>query len=121
MRTTNPRLENLRAAYLAMAEQAKYRPAAPSDGFGHIRLELEELRNPERLLAEATKYAIEFSAEEDTDTFWIGVSDFRTAKAFMWAIEAARCLASGDGGNEAAVKLLRMAAKEVAAQTSGRK
>jgi hypothetical protein len=114
MKTADPRLENFRAAYLQMARQARYRPQAPSDGFGHITIGHEELRDPTRLWAEATKYAVEFSREEDTDSFWIGVSDFRTAKVFMWVIEAARVLASGDGGNAVAIRLLKMAAAEVA-------
>jgi hypothetical protein len=36
--TADPRLERFRQAYLAMACEAGYRPQAPSDGFGHIRL-----------------------------------------------------------------------------------
>jgi hypothetical protein len=114
MRTTDPRLENFRQAYLQMAREAKYRPQAPSDGFGNIQLTLAEVQDPQRLQAEAAAYAVRFLAEEDDDRFWIGCSDFRTAKAFIWAIESARLLASGDGGNAAAIKLLHMAAREVA-------
>jgi hypothetical protein len=105
MRTTDPRLENFRAAYLRMAHEAKYRPAAPSDGCGNIQ---------GRLWSEAVQYAVQFLREEDTGSFRIGCSDFRTAQAFCWTIEAARLLASGDGGNAAALAILRMAANEVA-------
>jgi hypothetical protein len=114
MRTTDPRLERFRRAYLLMASEAKYRPQAPSDGFGNIQLELDEVRDLERLWAEVTEYALRFSAEEDSHSFWVGCSDYRTSRSFVWSIEAARLLASGDGGREAALKLLRMAAKEVA-------
>ena len=115
MRTADPRLERFREAYLQMAQQAKYRPQAPSDGFGNIQISIEQIRDEERLWAEATQYALQFSAEEDRDLFWIGCSDFRTNKAFMWSIEAARLLAAGDFGRAAALTLLRMAVKEVAA------
>jgi hypothetical protein len=110
----DPRFQRFREAYLQMAREANYRPGAPSDGFGHTMLDLEQLRDPERLQAEATDYAISFLKEEDGDCFWVGCSDFRTNRAFFWAIETARLLASGDGGNVAAIKLLRMAAREVA-------
>jgi hypothetical protein len=97
----DPRFQRFREAYLQMAREANYRPK-------------EQLRDPERLQAEATDYAISFLKEEDGDCFWVGCSDFRTNRAFFWAIETARLLASGDGGNVAAIKLLRMAAREVA-------
>jgi hypothetical protein len=112
MRSTDPRLERFRQAYLQMARQANYRPQAPSDGFCNIQLTPTELHDPDRLWLEATGYALHFSAEEDGHSFWIGCSDFRTNKAFMWSIEAARLLAAGDFGRDAALKLLRMAAWE---------
>jgi hypothetical protein len=113
----DPRLLRFREAYLLMVKHANYRPGAPSDGCGGIMLSLEEIRDPDRLETEALKYAVDFLREEDTHTFWIGCSDFRTNRAFLWAIEAARLLSSGDGGNVAAVKVLRMAANEVARVT----
>jgi hypothetical protein len=114
MRTTDPRLERFRQAYLQMAQQAKYRPQAPSDGFCNILLEPAELCDPDRLWREATEYALQFSAEEDGHSFWIGCSDFRTNRAFAWSIEAARLLAAGDFSRDTALKLLRMAVREVA-------
>ena len=114
MRTTDPRLERFRDAYLQMASEANYRPQAPPDGWGNIQLELTELRDPNRLQAEARAYALRFSAEEDGAAFRIGTSDFRTNKAFVWSIEAARLLASGDMGRETALTLLKMATEEVA-------
>jgi hypothetical protein len=110
----DPCLLCFRLAYLEMERRAHYRSQGPSDGFGHILLEPAEPRDPDRLQAEATEYAIRFLKEEDTDSFWIGCSDFRTNKAFCWAIEAARVLASGDEGRETALKLLCMATQEVA-------
>jgi hypothetical protein len=110
---TDARVQRFVDAYLAMAKQAKYRPAAPSDGFGNVQLSLEQVRDPERLHRESIQYAVQFLAEEDKDSFWIGCSDFRTNKAFAWTIEAARQLASGMSGNATALKLLEMAAREI--------
>ena len=97
-----------------MAQQAKYRPQAPSDGFCNIQLSFAELQDPDRLWREATEYAQQFSVEEDGHSFWIGCSDFRTNKAFVWSIEAARLLAAGDFSRDTVLKLLRMAVREVA-------
>jgi hypothetical protein len=115
----HPRLERFCEAYLAMAEKAKYRPAAPGDGCGHVYLTKAELRDRKRLEKEAVTYAVGFSNEEDTLKFYIGCSNFRTNKAFIWAIEAARQLAGGDEGNATAIKLLEMAAAEVKRQHRG--
>jgi hypothetical protein len=65
------------------------------------------------LLREACDYAIRFDKEEDGDEFHIGCSDFRTNRAFVLSIEAARLLASGDGGNRCAIQLLQMAIEEI--------
>src|SRR5215472_7579086 len=51
------RFRRYREAYLAMAKRTKYRPGAPSDGFGDILLLSEEMRNPLRLEREACEYA----------------------------------------------------------------
>ena len=82
--------------YLMMA-RAGYRPAAPNDGFGTIMLSTEQLKDRERLYLEAVKYALKFNREEDTDSFWIGCSDYDTNRAFVLCIEAARLLAGGRG------------------------
>jgi hypothetical protein len=93
------KLERFAEAYRKMALDANYRPAAPSDGMGHVLLTKEQVSDPERLWHEAIKYANQFNAEEDKCRFHIGCSDYRTNRAFVWIIEAARNLASGDGGN----------------------
>jgi hypothetical protein len=104
----NERDDRYRQAYLAMAEEANHRPAAPNDGCGNILLELDDLRDPVRLEEEACKYALMFAREEDKRRFCIGCSHFPTNRAFVWVIEAARQLASGDDGNATALKLLAM-------------
>jgi hypothetical protein len=106
MKRANPRIERLCDAYVRMAKEAHHRPQAPSD-------------SPGRLEQEAVQYALRFHDEEDTRNFWIGCSNFTTNRAFVFCIEAARCLASGDRGDATAIKLLEMAAAEV--KRSGRK
>src|SRR4051812_26096389 len=96
------RLQRFAQAYLAMAEEADYRPQAPSDGCGHIQLSRKELKDPARLRQECIDYALRFDKEEDARVFNIGCSDFRTNRAFLWTIEAARQLAGGHAGNPTA-------------------
>jgi len=107
------KLARFKEAYLEMARQARYRPMALSDGWGNILLSAKELRDPTQLDTEATTYAEDFCAEEDTDSFNIGCSDFETNRAFVWTIEAARCLAAGVFGKAAAHMLLKMAITEI--------
>lgn len=99
-------------AYLRMAKEAKYRPAAPSDGFGHITISKTALANQARLAAEADAYARKFIAEEDSLSFWIGCSNWKTNRAFVFAIEAARLMA-GAAPKRLITKLLEMALEEV--------
>ncbi|HEX5509842.1 MAG TPA: hypothetical protein VFX37_15180 [Pseudolabrys sp.] len=98
--------------YLMMAS-CSYRPGAPSDGFGNICLAKEELADRARLYDEAAHYAARFEREEDKHSFSIGCSNFSTNRAFILAIEAARLLGGGSGGNVFAIKLLRLAIKEI--------
>jgi hypothetical protein len=117
----DPRIRRYREAYLHMARNTRYRPQAPSDGHGNIQLMPDDLHDPARLDEEATLYADKFASEEDTLQFWIGCSDFETNRAFIWTIEAARVLASGDLGNRTAIKLLEMALAEVKRASRDRK
>jgi hypothetical protein len=117
MGEVDPRAARYRQAYLAMA--SFYRPQAPSDGFGAIQLTAEQCRDQGRLEQEATEYAIAFNNEENIGSFCIGVSNYRTNKAFIWTIEAARCLAGG--GDIEARKLLRMAVAEINLAIAGSK
>jgi hypothetical protein len=107
-------------AYLMMAD-AKYRPAAPSDGFGNIQLTKDEIADEDRLYCEAVKYAAQFSLEEDRHAFWVGCSNYSTNRAFVLAIEAARSLAGGSEFNKQAVKLLELAINEINAAEKRRK
>jgi hypothetical protein len=100
-------------AYLKMAEEAKYRPAAPGDGCGGISLSDKETNDESILREEAETYAKRFIEEEKSRTFWIGVSAYRTKRAFMWTIEAARELCGGYDNNQVVIALLRMALADV--------
>lgn len=64
MITTSQQIET---AYVQMAEEARYRPAAPSDGFGHITVPLEDLD----LDAEARAYARSWDRDEDAGEYWV--------------------------------------------------
>jgi hypothetical protein len=90
-----------------MAKNAGYRPHAPSDGLGNIPVD-SPLSDDE-----ATAYAQQFIEEENTRRFHIGVSNFRTNRAFVYAIEAARLLCGGIRSEPHALRLLEMAVAEV--------
>jgi hypothetical protein len=99
-------------AYLMMAEIG-YRPQAPSNGFGGIRLSESELRDVLRLRREAMEYASKFIAEEDGQTFMIGLSDFASNRAMVFLIEAARLCCCGMGAEKWAYALLMLAQDEL--------
>ena len=96
-------------AYLEMAYKANYRPAAPGDGFGNIALTAEQVAERPRLELEALEYVRDFVKEEDEHVFNIGCSNYKTNRAFVWVIEAARELAGG--ADETALN--RMAIAEI--------
>ena len=104
-------LENIAKAYLMMAVKANYRPAAPSDGFGNVTLSDSEIEDHARLHREAVDYAANFRKEEDERSFMIGVTDYRTARAFVFALEACRAICGTK--NDLASDLLRMAIDEL--------
>jgi hypothetical protein len=108
MKQIDPRFFRYREAYLAMSGQAGYRPAAPSDGFGHIQLSADQLNDAARLSREADYYAVGFVHEDDAMSYPIGCPDYTFNRAFCWAIEAARLLCSP--APVEAHKLLLMAA-----------
>jgi hypothetical protein len=111
-RPTTKEAERIRQAYLRMAREAWYRPAAPSDGvFGFVHPSKDELNDPHILKAEARKYAEQFIREENSRKFFIGVSKWSTNRALVFTIEAARRLCGAD--HEMALRLLRMAIDEV--------
>ncbi len=82
--------EQIAAVYRRMADEIHYRPAAPSDGMGHITVPLAELD----LDAEQRDYAADWWAEEDECTFHIGCADYRMRPVMILAVEAAKACCS---------------------------
>jgi hypothetical protein len=101
--------EQIASAYREMSSEARYRPAAPSDGFGNITVPAEELN----LEKEAAQYAKNWWAEEDNLKFFVGCCDFQTRRATIYAIEASRNMCGGKRGDATALRLLKMAVKEL--------
>jgi hypothetical protein len=108
-------------AYKRMALDAKYRPMAPGDGFGNVFLDREQLSNRDLLYEEAEDYMERFIEEEDTHSFHIGVSNCSTVRAFVYTIEAARCLCAGSDFDKLSEKLLKMAVEALKPATRGAK
>jgi hypothetical protein len=96
-------------AYERMAVEARYRPAAPSDGFGNITVPQEELD----LEQERWSYAERWWDEEDNFDFFVGCCNGATRPATIFAVEAARNLCCGTPGDTVALRLLRMAVQEL--------
>jgi hypothetical protein len=78
-------------AYRTMAERARYRPAAPSDGFGHIN-------GPLNISRESREYALSWARDEDRLVFQIGCCNYPTREATVYLVEAARALCGADDG-----------------------
>lgn len=86
-----------------------YRPGAPSDGFGGITVPIRELDTD----VEGREYCERFLQEEHSGVYFAGVTDFRSLRSAIWALEAFRLMCAGNfGGEEIVPKLLRMAAEE---------
>ena len=105
----DPRAECVRQAYLEMAPF--YRPQVPNDGWGRSELTAEEMRDLDR---EARDYALAFVCQDETARFRIsGRPHHPINPVAIWALEAAYLLCAGEEGNAIAVKLLRLALKEI--------
>jgi len=100
-------LAQIVSTYKKMAVKARYRPAAPSDGMGHVTAPLEELD----LEQEALEYAVRWNEEENQRTFHVGVCNFPTRPATIFAVEAARNMCGTN--DHLALTLLRMAVSEL--------
>jgi hypothetical protein len=97
-------------AYRTMAREARYRPAAPSDGLGSITVPLADLD----LDAECRDYARAWWRDEDNGRFHIGCPCFETRPAMVYAVEAARALCGVD--NDLARRLLQLAIDDLDGQ-----
>jgi hypothetical protein len=99
--------EQLDRAYRRMAGRARFRPGAPSDGFGNITVPEAELD----VDAECRDYAVRWAREEDSLHFFIGCCNFSTREATVYLIEAARALCGAN--NDLARDLLKLVAGEL--------
>src|SRR5437660_1040871 len=107
----NAVFEQIKKTYRLMADKARYRPAAPSDGCGNIAVAEQELN----LEDEVSRYANSWWKEEDNYSYWIGCCNFETRPATILAVEAARQMCGGMTGNATALKLLKLAVEELEA------
>lgn len=98
--------------YARLADEARYRPAAPSDGFGNITVPREELD----LVQEQWDYAQAWHGEEDSLQYHVGSPNFSERPALIFLIEAARNLCGMDYA--LARTLLRMALAELEGKSS---
>jgi hypothetical protein len=99
-------IEQAASAYLKMDKQAKYRPGAPSDGFGNIT-------GHGNLHKEAYVYGEQWDKSEETFEYFIGCGDSQTREALIFTVEAAKNLCAGRLGDHVALKLLKMAVREL--------
>lgn len=90
--------------YRLMAREVRYRPAAPSDGWGNITGRLD-------LTHESAVYAAGWHKEEEAQRYDIGCPDASDRPAMILIVEAARVLCGTD--RDTAAKLLRLALKEI--------
>jgi hypothetical protein len=102
-------LEQIKSAYREMAAKARYRPAAPSDGFGNITASYAQLNLEE----EAQSYAKRWRKETDSCNFFIGKDEGYTRRAMIYSVEAARNMCGGRFGDKVALRLLKMAVAEM--------
>lgn len=89
--------------YKRMADEARYRPGAPSDGFGNITGPLDMAR-------EQDTYATQWWADEENMTFFLGCPSYELRKTMILCVEAARACASAQ--QELARKLIELALSE---------
>ena len=115
MNITKSQYREIMAAYRTMATVARYRPAAPSDGFGNITRPEKELN----LDREAEIYASRWWKEENGQRFNVGVCYADTRSVLVYAIEAARELCAGE--NKVAAALLKLAQSELRSARKHRK
>lgn len=101
--------EQVETAYRRMAEEARYRPAAPSDGMGGITVPAEELS----LDKEARDYADRWWKNEWGDDYQIGIPNYPTRAGMVYALELARLCCSGSDAIPHALAVARLAVKEL--------
>jgi hypothetical protein len=101
-------IEQIVGAYRLMDRKGKYRPAAPSDGFGHLTTEKRADRD------EAERYTQRWWQDEESRKYWIGSPANQTRVALILVVEAARLICGKlPECNVTALRLLKMAVAEL--------
>lgn len=95
--------EQVGGVYCRMADEARYRPAAPSDGMGNIT-------GPLDMDTEIRTYTASWRAEEDAMNYPLGCPEYKLRPAMVLAVEAARACCGAD--RDLAIRLLRLALDE---------
>jgi hypothetical protein len=106
---TDENREQIENAYRRMAEEGKYRPAGPSDGFGNQTAESEDELDLDQ---EAADFAERWWEQENKGEYRIGSVSQQYRPALIFAVGASEIIA-GAGGMGHAARLLRMAADEL--------
>ncbi|MEO9246810.1 hypothetical protein ABDK96_03860 [Citricoccus nitrophenolicus] len=104
--------EQIAKAYLRMAREVRYRPAAPSDGMGNITVPIDQLD----LNAEVVKYVHSWLPDgKDIHEHHTGIPNYEDQAAFVYLIEAARILCGGD--RRPALGLVKLALEDLEARS----
>jgi hypothetical protein len=109
----DPRRDRVKSAYRAMATAARFRPKAPSDGFGNIEWGYD-LEDPKLLTLEALEAAKEFEQEDNACEHRIhGCVTANHAGALYLVLRAADLLCFGGSAEHSARETLRLALREL--------
>jgi hypothetical protein len=116
---TDPRRDRIKSAYRAMAALARFRPKAPSDGFGNIEWGYD-LDDPKLLTLEALEAAKEFEQEDNACEHRIhGCVTANHAGALYLVLRAADLLCFGGSAELSARETLRLALRELDGAAEG--
>jgi hypothetical protein len=103
--------------YVRMAQKTRHRPAAPSDGWGTVLLDDEEVANPAILRAEAESYAAAFCHADHATLHEVhGCANGGFAVLKMACLEAATLCNAGSTEKPIIRRLLEFALKELGAE-----
>jgi hypothetical protein len=107
------RLQRFFKAYIRMANDARVRMAAPSDGLGNVQLSEAELEDPQVLRDEALRYAERmYECDEKTSYDIAGCVHGEWALALAYTFEATKLMCAG-GNSRPIEQLLQMAIDEI--------
>ena len=110
----NWRQKRFAEAYREMWSKARYRPSAPSDGFGTIMIDDEQLEDERILADEASRYAEDFDKQDDTYEFKIlGCTNGEYNRLIVYFLNAAQLCCGGTDTLPFIKKLAELSIKEI--------